>query len=603
MKLIVNCAQPAGRLEHFWESTGFTPASLLLDADMKQTLAYVGATPRGGVKHVRIHYLLDLVDVTDALGPSPRYDWSRFDAGFDVLVGNRLRPFFELMGSPGGAFTNFMDRAQLVAWRRLVADVARHCIQRYGRDEVRSWYFETWNEPDIPNYGTFFREPQALCDYYDACCAGLADADDSLCIGGPGTCRDLSPTLKRFLAHCDGEPNSLTGGPVRLDFISVHVKGVRAHKEDLDPDTDAIIERTRQIVDYVRQNHPSLAGVPFMNDECDPQTGWWDLHTWHARSYYAGWIARCIHRHLDEVRGAMGVPFSLLSNDNGFIGSWGNRTQLTRYPQIDISRIRTGGQEKRDPNTCGPFTLIKKPALNVMAALAMLGTQRVQVLGGDAELGAIATASTDEVAVLLWHSRDRVMSSGQASVSLRLEGLPFDEAAVAQWRIDDEHGDAFTQYARAGAPDRIDDDLLAILRDNMELTEHGPIRVRKPAGRAMSLNIRLPLHSAHLVLLAAKPAQAPAKVTGLRHERYTGPNGTDDVLLVWDGMPGGPIRSFEVFAGDSPSGGLVRLNRRSLLASAYMHSRAAGTGRLFYRVRAVDFWGRFGELSDVMEVL
>src|SRR4051794_17381097 len=50
-----------GPTTRFWCATGFSPAELLLLPEMRQALAYLGAVPNGGIKFVRVHYLLDLV--------------------------------------------------------------------------------------------------------------------------------------------------------------------------------------------------------------------------------------------------------------------------------------------------------------------------------------------------------------------------------------------------------------------------------------------------------------------------------------------------------------------------------------------------------------
>ena len=57
---------------------------------MRLTLRYLGAIPRQGVRHVRIHYLLDLVTAKGLDSESPCYDWSKLDQGLDALVENRL---------------------------------------------------------------------------------------------------------------------------------------------------------------------------------------------------------------------------------------------------------------------------------------------------------------------------------------------------------------------------------------------------------------------------------------------------------------------------------------------------------------------------------
>ncbi|CAH1246133.1 IDUA [Branchiostoma lanceolatum] len=64
----VDASKIVRNLTHFWESTGFCPplphqrADLYdLSEDEVQNLALIGSVPQGGIKQVRIHWLLDLV--------------------------------------------------------------------------------------------------------------------------------------------------------------------------------------------------------------------------------------------------------------------------------------------------------------------------------------------------------------------------------------------------------------------------------------------------------------------------------------------------------------------------------------------------------------
>jgi xylan 1,4-beta-xylosidase len=34
-------------------------------------------------------------------------------------------------------------------WKDQVQGTVRHCVERYGMDVVRQWYFEVWNEPNL----------------------------------------------------------------------------------------------------------------------------------------------------------------------------------------------------------------------------------------------------------------------------------------------------------------------------------------------------------------------------------------------------------------------------------------------------------------------
>jgi len=34
----------------------------------------------------------------------------------------------------------------------LIKALVQHWTERYGEDEVKNWYFEVWNEPNLPNF-------------------------------------------------------------------------------------------------------------------------------------------------------------------------------------------------------------------------------------------------------------------------------------------------------------------------------------------------------------------------------------------------------------------------------------------------------------------
>lgn len=593
MQFTIDASTGSGPLRHFWRATGFTPAELLLHDDMQQALTFIAAG--GGVDYVRIHYLLDLVSVEGMGGETPVYDWALLDRGLDALVQRGLIPFFELMGNPSGWFTNFTERGMVDSWRRLVRDLARHCIERYGTAEVRRWYFETWNEPDISFWPYSVDE---FLNYYDACSEGLNDADLELIFGGPGTCRNLSETLKALLAHCDRGTNYFTGATgVRLDFISVHEKGVRGHPEDLNPMTQDIIDREQRIIDYIKDNHPALADRPFMNDECDPQVGWREHHTWRARPYYAAIVARIIDQHLQQI----GPDYGLLSNDNGFLGAWGHRTLLARFGEhVEVGDGQAGYRERDDKlkreTERQRFDLIKKPVLNVMTALARLGETRLMVEGGGDELGLLATRHANgDVALLVYHSRDTIMASGSERVELALRGLAGDSALVAHYRIDDAHGDPYVLWETAGAPDEPDSDLLARMREQHELTLLAEPHAVDVSGGVVELTFDLPLPAVSLILLLQQPVAPPAAVTGLRVERYGSTQGVENVLLAWEYDPTPARRTYIIEHSPTADGPFERVNPVDVVSAAYLIPGAAGC----YRVYALDYWGQRGEAAQI----
>ena len=591
MDITVDCGVRAERLRHFWAGTGFTPASLLLRNDMRQAMTYVGSLPNQGVRFVRPHYLLDLVSVDRLEGDKPWYDFAILCEALDVLVSKGLKPVFELMGNPSGRFTDFCDEKQLHIWKDLICVLARRLITRYGQDEVESWYFETWNEPDCGHWWHQWpANEQAFCNYYDACAEGLWEAHGLLRLGGPGTCRTLSPMFKAFLAHCDTGKNYFTGAAgVRLDFISVHEKGVRAAAEDLQPDSPGICQRETQAFEYVREHHPRFAGLEFMNNECDPQIGWSDPHTWRAGPYYAAIVAKIIGQHRRQLIDEQACRYALLSNDNAFPGGWGLRTQLARF-----------GSERQLVED--RFELVKKPVLNVMALLALLGERRPVVTApGDpfGEIGAIAgLQGGEQVAVLVYHSSDVIAAAGRECVSVAFEQLPFVEAMLVHYRIDEMHCNPYRLWAAMGSPEQPSQQQLARMREHQEPRPIDAPRQVDCPDRRVKIEFDLPMPGVSLLLLTAKPAAGPPAVTGLRADRYRGLHNHGQIMLSWTALDSRAIASYKVLCAPEEAGPYHHVGPAGLICSAFLHTPAP-PGRTYYKVQAADYWGRTGPATNL----
>lgn len=106
---------------------------------------------------------------------------------------------------------NITQPKSLAKWCGFVREFVRFLLGRYGKEEVESWYFEVWNEPDLP---IFFKGKQK--DYfrlYEATARTIKEVNEKLRVGGPSSsaCR----WLEEFRSFCD-ERN------VPCDFLSTH---------------------------------------------------------------------------------------------------------------------------------------------------------------------------------------------------------------------------------------------------------------------------------------------------------------------------------------------------------------------------------------------
>ena len=99
-----------------------------------------------------------------------------------------------------------------------------HDTERYGAKEIRTWYFEVWNEPNLTGFwmgttgGKSYDEfaPIARAEYfklYETTERAVKSVDAAYRVGGPATAG--SGWIDETLAYCAGK-----GLP--LDFVSTH---------------------------------------------------------------------------------------------------------------------------------------------------------------------------------------------------------------------------------------------------------------------------------------------------------------------------------------------------------------------------------------------
>src|SRR5947209_7883503 len=258
---------PGEPLPHVWEHTvGSCHAPLALRADWQTQLRR--CHQELGFRHVRFHGLL-----SDDVGTLVRYQdrlvYSFFnaDAIIDFLLSIGMRPFVELSFMPtalaSGDDTSFHYRANVTpprdhrAWAGLVRRLAAHWVERYGVEEVRRWYFEVWNEPNLRSFWTGTRE-----DYfklYRHTAAALKEVDAGLRVGGPATAKN--EWLTEFLDYCARER-------LPSDFVSTHhYPNDPLWSEAQDTESELAGSRRGILRQWAVEAHREARGVPLLYTE------------------------------------------------------------------------------------------------------------------------------------------------------------------------------------------------------------------------------------------------------------------------------------------------------------------------------------------------
>ncbi|XP_018613848.2 alpha-L-iduronidase [Scleropages formosus] len=590
-------------LRHFWRSTGFCPPlphtqadQYDLSRDEQLNLAYVSSVPHGGLEQVRIHWLLELVTAQVVEGV-PRYNFTNLDQLIELLWQNGLRPGFELMGSVSNYFTDFEEKQQVAEWRNLVYLAARRYIEKYGLDYVSQWNFETWNEPNNHDFDNITMSIQGFLNYYDACSEGLRDASPTLRFGGPGdSCHSYphSPYCWALLEHCHNGTNFFTGETgVRLDYIALHKKGGGGSLPILQQEVETVKE--------IQERFPSFRSLPVYNDEADPLVGWSKPQDWRADVTYAAMVVKVISQHQDLIIGDPDstIHYALLSNDNAFLSYHPNQfTQRTLTARFQVN------------NTQPPHVqLLRKPVLTVMGLLALLGETQVFsyiVLEGSATddtIGVLAsthkspvpgTSDSWQSAILVYSSKDNHTVPSANHVTLQLSGFSGQKDLVyITYYLDNNSSNPYQLWQSFGSPDYPTAKQFQQLRNLGEPQVRGPLPF--PSEGTLTLKVELPVPAVLLVHVCARPKATPEQVNGLRFIAVT----KGQVLVVWSdrSVRSRCIKTYEVeFSTDNRK--FRRINTQDSIFTSYVFAPENLDVCGFYRVRAVDYWGRPGEYSQ-----
>lgn len=406
-------------------------------------------------RYIRFHAIFhDVFGTYTDVGGKPVYDWSKIDALYDELLKRGLKPFVELgftpvamASSPASIFywKGNTSHPQPAKWDALIDTFVRHEIEKRGIDEVRSWYFEVWNEPNLAGFWEG-ADKAAYFDLYARTARILKAADPQLRVGGPATAG--AAWVPEFLAFAHA--NQLP-----VDFVTTHTYGVQGGfldangKEDnkLDPSPDSIVgdvARVRKEIDA-----SAYPGIPLYFSEWS--TSYSPRDSVHDSYLSAAFI-------LDKLRRTEGLAQGM---------SYWTFSDLFEEPGPQTTPFE-GGFGLMNPQG------IRKPAWFAYKYLNRLGD--AEYATGDAQ--SIATAKDGRVQLLAWHyaSPDQKVSNRSyytkvqpvadaGRLILDVSGLAPGNYRVEIRRTGYRSNDPNTAFIEMGSPQLLRSDQLSLLND------------------------------------------------------------------------------------------------------------------------------------------
>ncbi len=482
----VDATKSKGPMKPVWSFFGYDEPNYTYMKDGRKLLSEIAALSPAPV-FVRTHNLLTTGDgaaalkwgstnvyTEDATG-KPRYDWTIVDRIFDTLLERKMKPLVEIGFMPEALsvkpqpyrhewdigktyntiYTGWAHPPRDYArWAELIYQWVHHSVEKYGRAEVESWWWELWNEPDI---GYWQSTPEEYFKLYDYTADAVKRALPTARIGGPHVTGPLSEKtqqfLRGFLEHCLRGKNaatSKTGAP--LDYIGFHAKGA---PRVVDGRVRMGISNQLKAISngfQIVASFPEYRDTPIVIGESDPEgcaacsSRVYPQNGYRNGTMYSSYTAAQLARTY-ELADLHGI---------NLLGSVTWAFEFEDQPYFDGFRdLATNG--------------INKPVLNVFRMLGQMGGERMVVessgaltleairdngVRGNPDVNALASRQDRAVSVLVWNYHDDDLPAAPSQIEVVVEGLPNGRTLLHHYRIDAEHSNSYEVWKKLGSPQR-----------------------------------------------------------------------------------------------------------------------------------------------------
>ena len=254
----MNISSTSGSIDHFFDfSVGSDYPGTLIRDDSQAQLKIVA--DELGFRYIRFHAIFhDVLGTVRIENGRTTYDWAKIDQLYDDLLARHIKPFVELGFTPKALATSQSSifywngntsHPDPAGWHDLVDAFIRHIEKRYGKDEVRTWYFEVWNEPNLSGFWEG-GDQKSYFELYDLTARSIKSIDPALRVGGPATAG--AAWVPEFLTH-------VKQSGAGVDFVTTHTYGVdggfldEEGKSDtkLSPSPDAIVGDVRRVREQI----------------------------------------------------------------------------------------------------------------------------------------------------------------------------------------------------------------------------------------------------------------------------------------------------------------------------------------------------------------
>lgn len=468
-----------------------------LRADWQRQLTY--AHSECGFEYIRMHGLFsdDMGVYREDSHGNPEYNWQYIDELYDFLQRIGMKPFVELGFMPNalasGSKTIFWWRGNVTPpkdmnkWTSFIRAFVEHVKERYGDAEVRQWYFEVWNEPNLD--GFWAGTQQQYFDLYTATARAIRSVSPVYKVGGPATAG--CGWISEFLHFCD-----TNHAPV--DFITTHTYGVESgYLDETATHGTALSRNPNSIIGDVSRVRRQISESAMPNLELH-FTEWSSSYTpadpFHDSYHSAAYILDKLKKCGDAAQSMSYWTFTDIFEEAGprweaFHGGFG----LMNYEDINKPSFyayqflnRLGALEVKESDPCSWICTDKEGG--------------VQVLVWDFT----NTFPSKNMINQVYYERD-LPSEPKNKVTLSLSHLAKGKYTFEFYRVGYRVNDAYATYRDLGAPNQLTKAQVAEIKSR---NSGAPIETRAvKIGRDEKFEEDFDLGENDVVLMTLKPVK------------------------------------------------------------------------------------------------
>ena len=426
-KIVIDAQAQATPFPHYWEQMfGSGRAILTLRESYRNDIAAVKQV--ADFHYVRFHAIFhdELGVYNEDEHGNPVYNFSYVDQVYDGLLKSGVKPYVEISFMPRKlAFNpdalhpfwykqNVSPPKSMDRWDDLVKHFVQHLVERYGIDEVATWYFEVWNEPNIDFWNGIPRQ-RSYFDLYAHTARDVKSVSPRLRVGGPATA--AAAWISDFLKFT-------TENHVPVDFVSTHsyaddtVEDLLGTNEDI-PMDERVCRAAAKVHDEIKAS--ARPDIPLIWSEWNVQGMMGARDTIFVGPALANTVRQC-----DGLVNMLSMwTFSDVFEESGplakpFTGMFGLRAK--------------GG--------------INKPSYYAYGLLHQLGDERLT----NASKNVIVTKTANGgLAIVAWNLVDPGQQGSTQAIDIEFQHLRPD-ARVSVERVDADHGNVLKEYAAMGTP-------------------------------------------------------------------------------------------------------------------------------------------------------